>query len=329
MVAKLMPMRTRLLVGALALQFGVLGWMVYDHSRPMASGERFLLVCEPVDPRDLTKGDYVILSYGFQAFNSTQKEKLLKEWNQLHAGPTDLNASFSYTIKDDAPIYIPLKKGADGVASYGEPTLTKPTSDPFLLTRKGQGRWNWNNGDVRAGIESYYVAEGTGLAWEKLRNTGKLFAEVGVLPNGKAGLVALKPAPFATLQAFTHQPLERFFVTLKSDKPVTKLISTEADFAATFHPAPVNGKNAVTPKFPNEFVLLHTLPETDVATTIEFKNVRLNNGYLNAEVQVIRGEKQTFTTRPQAAIVISAKDLLGVSVRDDKRASLLEVRIRK
>jgi uncharacterized membrane-anchored protein len=329
MVAKLMPMRARLLVGALALQFGVLGWMVYDHSRPLASGERFLLACEPVDPRDLTKGDYVILRYGFQAFNSTQKENLLKEWNQRHPGPTDLNASFSYTIKDDAPIYIPLKKGADGVASYGEPTLTKPTSDPFLLTRKGQGRWNWNNGDVRAGIESYYVAEGTGLAWEKLRNTGKLLAEVGVLPNGKAGLVALKPAPFATLQAFTHQPLERFFVTLKSDKPVTKLISTEADFAATFHPAPVNGQNAVTPKFPNEFVLLHTLPETDVATTIEFKNVRLNNGYLNAEVQVIRGEKQTFTTRPQAAIVISAKDLLGVSVRDDKRASLLEVRIRK
>ncbi len=329
MVAKLIPMRTRLLVGALALQLGVLGWMVYDHSRPLASGERFLLVCEPVDPRDLTKGDYVILRYGFQAFNSTQKENLLKEWNQLHPGPTDLNASFSYTIKDDAPIYIPLKKGADGVASYGEPTLTQPSSSPFLLTRKGQGRWSWNTGDVRAGIESYYVAEGTGLAWEKLRNTGKLFAEVGVLPNGKAGLVALKPAPFATLQAFTHQPLERFFVTLKSDKPVTKMISTEADFAATFHPAPVNGKNAVTPKFPNEFVLLHTLPETDVATTIEFKNVRLNNGYLNAEVQVIRGEKQTFTTRPQAAIVISAKDLLGVSVRDDKRASLLEVRIRK
>jgi hypothetical protein len=110
---------------------------------------------------------------------------------------------------------------------------------------------------------------------------------------------------------------------------VTKLISTEADFAATFHPAPLNGQNAVTPKFPQEYVLLHTLPETDVDTTILFTGVRLNNGYLNAEVRVIRGEKQTFTIRPQAAIIVSAQDLRGVSLRDEKGERLLEVRIRK
>jgi hypothetical protein len=60
-----------------------------------------------------------------------------------------------------------------------------------------------------------------------------------------------------------------------------------------------------------------------------FTGVRLTNGHLHAEVRVIRGAKQTFTTRPQAAIIVSAQDLRGVSLRDEKGERLLEVRIRK
>ena len=328
-VAKLNAIQRPLIFGALALQFGVLGWMVYNHSRPQASGERFLLRCEPVDPRDLMKGDYVILRYGFQNLTDSQRRDLLKEWKELNpALATEPDESLSYMLPKDTRIYIPLRKGVDGIADYGEPTLKRPASGPFLLTRFGQSNWAWGT-DVRAGIESYYVSEGTGREWEKLRNKGKLLAEVGILPNGQAGLISLQATETGTLRAFTHRTLERFFVTLKADKPVTKLISTEADFAATFHPAPLNGQNAVTPKFPQEYVLLHTLPETDVDTTILFTGVRLTNGHLHAEVRVIRGAKQTFTTRPQAAIIVSAQDLRGVSLRDEKGEDLLEVRIRK
>ena len=328
-VAKLNTIQRPLVFGALALQFAVLGWMVYNHSRPQASGERFLLRCEPVDPRDLMKGDYVILRYGFQNLTDSQRRDLLKEWKEMHPSlATEPDESLSYMLPKDTRIFIPLRKGVDGIADYGEPTLKRPTSGPFLQTRFGQSNWAWGT-DVRAGIESYYVAEGTGLEWEKLRNKGKLLAEVGILPNGQAGLISLQATETGTLRAFTHRSLERFFVTLKADKPVTKLISTEADFAATFHPAPLNGQNAVTPKFPQEYVLLHTLPETDVDTTILFTGVRLTNGHLHAEVRVIRGAKQTFTTRPQAAIIVSAQDLRGVSLRDEKGERLLEVRIRK
>lgn len=327
--SKFSAIQRPLVCGALALQFAVLGWMVYNHSRPQAAGERFLLRCEPVDPRDLMKGDYVILRYGFQNLTDSQRRDLLKEWKELNpemaANP---NESLNNAVPKDTRIFIPLRKAVDGIADYGDPTLKRPTSGPFLQTRFGQSNWAWGT-DVRAGIESYYVTEGTGLEWEKLRNKGKLLAEVGVLPNGQAGLISLRATETGTMRAFTHRSLERFFVTLKADKPVTKFISTEADFAATFHPAPLNGQNAVTPKFPNEYVLLHTLPETDEATTIEFRNVRLNNGYLIAEVQVIRGEKQTFTIRPQAAIIVSAQDLRGVTLRNEKGGSLLDIRIQK
>lgn len=329
LLAKLEPYRRALLIGAITLQAGVLAWMVYDHSRPLSSGERFLLRCEPVDPRDLTKGDYVVLRYGFQNLADSQKKRLLAEWNSLHPeAEAEQSERFAYAMPKDTLIYIPLRKDVEGIADYGDPTLTRPATGPFLLARVGQSRWSWGT-DIRAGIESYYVAEGTGPVWEKLRNKGKLLAEVGVLPNGQAGLISLQATETGTLSAFTHRSLDRFFVTLKADKPVTKLISTEADFKATFHPAPLNGQNAVTPKFPQEYVVLHTLPETDVATTIEFRNVRLKNGTLLAEVQVVRGEKQTFTTRPQAAIVIPAEGLRGVTVQDADGDRLLEARIRK
>lgn len=327
-LAKLEPYRRAWLIGAIALQVGVLAWMVYDHSRPLSTGERFLLRCEPIDPRDLTKGDYVVLRYGFQNLADSQKKRLLAEWKSLHPEADTDDYALNYVLPADTLVYIPLRKDVDGIADYGDPTLQRPATGPFLLARVGQGRWSWDT-DIRAGIESYYVAEGTGPVWEKLRNKGRLLAEVGVLPNGQAGLISLQATETATLSAFTHRNLERFFVTLKADKPVTKLISTEAAFAATFHPAPLNGQNAVTPKFPQEYVVLHTLPETDVATTIEFRNVRLKNGILRAEVQVVRGEKQTFTTRPQAAIIISAEGLRGVTVLDDQGDYLLEAKIKK
>jgi len=188
-VAALVPHRRSLLAGALALQVAVLGWMVYDHSRPLASGERYLVLCEPVDPRSLTKGDYVVLSYGFQSLSHEQYQGLLKEWRQLHpAANAEEKASddtlrsgadqaefiarriFEQNVPPDTPIYFPLSKGPAGIAVFGDPTFTAPTSGAFLLTRRGHGTWGWNRTDVRAGIESFYIKEGTGAKWEKLRN---------------------------------------------------------------------------------------------------------------------------------------------------------------
>jgi hypothetical protein len=50
---------------------------------------------------------------------------------------------------------------------------------------------------MRFGIEAFFVPEGAGKEWEKLRQDGDLLAEIAVLPDGRAGLVDIRkdPAP--------------------------------------------------------------------------------------------------------------------------------------
>lgn len=324
-VAETLPRRSALMLGALGLQFLVLGWMVYNHSRPLTSGERFLLRCEPVDPRSLTKGDYVILRYGFQSFTEQQKAKLLKEWQVLHPGSGEDRSNFDYAITKDTPIYLPLSKDSAGIAVFGEPSLQQPVSGTFLLTRKGLSSWSWNNVDIRAGIESYYVAEGSGHVWEKLRNKGQLLAEVGILPNGQAGLISLQPIQTASIQSVRYRNLERYFVTLKDQVPVTKVIRTEAEFAANFHPAPLNGQNAIAPDFAKEMVILHTEPETDFARSITIQDIQIIQGVLSAKVIVKEGKQQSYTSRPQAAIIVPLEGVNSVEVRADQNGKVLSV----
>ena len=53
------------LVFAVGLQVAVLGAMIVHQARPLVTGDTILLRVVPVDPRDLFRGDYVILSYDF------------------------------------------------------------------------------------------------------------------------------------------------------------------------------------------------------------------------------------------------------------------------
>ena len=333
-LAALVPHRRALLAGALALQVAVLGWMIYDHSRPLASGERYLVLCEPVDPRSLTKGDYVVLSYGFQSLSHEQYQGLLKEWRQLHpAANAEEKASddtlrsgadqaeliarriFEQSVPKDTPIYFPLSKGPEGIAAFGDPTFTRPPTGAFLLTRRGQGSWGRNNADVRAGIESYYVAEGTGQTWEKLRNQSNLLAEVAVLPSGQAGLVSLKDASKGLLTAVPYRPLERFFYQGK--KPgslVADLVAYESEFQESFHPAPLNGRNAVPPDFTQEWLISLVDKESDRQTDISIISVERLRDELVVKVKVSHGEKQTFTTLPQTSIIVRKEGLRFVKV---------------
>lgn len=328
-VAETLPRRRGLLLGALGLQFLVLGWMVFNHSQPLMSGERFLLRCEPVDPRSLTKGDYVILRYNFQSITEQQQAKLIKEWRVLHPTSSEEQGYFAYTIPKDTPIYLPLSKDSAGIAVLGEPSLQPPTNGSFLLTRKGRSNQFWNNNEVRAGIEAYYVAEGSGLVWEGLRNKGQLLAEVGILPNGRAGLISLQTSGTASLQSVRYRTLERYFVTPKDQVPVTKVIRTEAEFAANFHPAPLNGKNAVAPNFAKEMVILHTLPETKYANTTVIKNIILRQGVLLATVSDQQGKEQSYMSRPQAAIIVPLEGVNAVEVRSsDYDVLLYEIKLR-
>lgn len=327
------PRRRGLLCGALALQCGVLGWMVYAHSRPVAVGERHLVLCSPVDPRDLLRGDYVILRHEFQTLREPQLRSLMKEWQEDHPEEAaaemklggDVKAEFiarrfyDRTIPNDTRIYVPLRKGPDGITTFGNPTLREPQAGPFLLARKGSGRWG--QGDLRAGLESFYVPEGTGAKWEKLRNQGNLLAEIGVLPDGRAGLVALKEAPQAKMTEVAHRPLERFFYQAKDARLLRgEVFADKASFDRAYHPAPLNGRNAVTPDFARECVVSVVDQETDFATDISVVSVMRIADVLFVTVKVTRGEKQTYRMRPQTAIIVPKDGLRVVDIRTTDRS---------
>ena len=59
-------MKTRPLLMAVlaaALQIGFLGWMIAGRTAILRGGHEVLLKVQPVDPRDLLRGDYVWLGY--------------------------------------------------------------------------------------------------------------------------------------------------------------------------------------------------------------------------------------------------------------------------
>ena len=298
----------------------VLGWMVYDHGRPLAAGERHLLLCEPVDPRSLLRGDYVILSYGFQRLTKDQQEALSKEWEQTHPEPAEDRLGHYARIPDDTRVYIPLNRPAHGVSSFGEPTLTKPATGAFLLARKGSG--TWGRGELRAGIESYYVEEGTGLKWEKLRNQSRLLAEVAVLPDGRAGLVGLREATAEVGVAVPYRRLENHFYQGKNQGYLrADLVTNQEAFEKAFHPAPLNGRNAVPPDFTQDCLISVVDKETDRQTTIAIVSVERLGTELIVTFKVTRGEKQTFTTIPQESILVRKEGLRNITIREEGGAN--------
>jgi len=317
-LAALAPHRRNLLAGAVALQVAVLGWMVYDHSRPLAQGERFLFVCQPVDPRSLLRGDYVILGYGFQTLTKEQEDALLKEWLAAHPAAEAEGTRpdyFAARVPEDTLVYVPLQRGAKGVTGFGNPTLRKPSTGPFLLTRKGAG--TWGRGSLRAGLESFYVAEGTGQAWEKLRNQSNLLAEVAVLPDGRAGLVALQDASKDFREPVRHRPLELHFYQNKDLHFLrAELVTDRAAFDRSFHPAPLNGRNAVAPDFAKECLVAIVDGETERDVRIEVVSVERLANEVTVLITVERGEKQTYKTLPQRAVVIDKAGVDFITVRE-------------
>ena len=191
---KVRPLSRRLLIAACVAQVAVIGYMVWNHLQPLRHGERIVVRAEPVDPRDMLKGEYVILSYDFARI--TDKESKL-----LYAklGLPD-NEDAGKWLPEDTTVFVPLVKKTNGEWTGGNPTLVRPSEGLYLQGLTGY-RWRGGN-ELRFGIEAYYVEEGKGAAWEKLRNTGLLKVTIAVLPNGKAGLVSIDAdtAPFKEIK---------------------------------------------------------------------------------------------------------------------------------
>ncbi|RVA45300.1 GDYXXLXY domain-containing protein, partial [Mesorhizobium sp. M7A.F.Ca.CA.004.11.1.1] len=90
----------RLVISALVLalvQIGFLSWIIAGRAAILRNGKEVLLKIEPVDPRDLLRGDYIILGYDISRIPVKMIANI----------PPDKLSS------DDTTIVVRLNKGSD------------------------------------------------------------------------------------------------------------------------------------------------------------------------------------------------------------------------
>ena len=293
------------------LQAGGLLWMAWHHGRPAETGQRFLLRCRGLDPRDLMRGEYVILGYEFSNPSSDDIGGLNQEWKDLHGeGDRGSMREPYWNLPEDTEIYLPLIVDAKGVASAGKPTLRRPASGSYLRGHAGSRQF----GLIRFGIEAFYIKEGTGREWEKLRDQGQLLAEIGVLPDGRAGLVGLRKADASLMESMPLVRLEQHFYTGKDSWQRIHVIKTRQEFDRLLSPARVMGPPPRLPDFTKEAVVVVAEPETDREVKIEFTGAARFGRSIALRYRTNIGEKTSFRSRPFAAIIVERGDATEVSV---------------
>ncbi|MCJ8051744.1 GDYXXLXY domain-containing protein [Shinella curvata] len=166
---------------AASLQTAVLGYMVEGRASILRNGADIRLKTLPVDPRDLLRGDYVILSYAISTI------------------PKSIVTGEVPKVNGRERLVVRLKPGADGLwtateASFG--TLA-PEEGSVLLRTQPFDYYSVTDGVlpdslfVSYGLERYYVPEGEGKVLEDARNQEELEVEARVSKDGTPQIARL------------------------------------------------------------------------------------------------------------------------------------------
>jgi uncharacterized membrane-anchored protein len=175
--------KAALFVAAILIQCALLVLMVADRMQILREGTEVTLQTQPVDPRDLLRGDYVVLRYDI---------------SQLPAGAL----AGQPAAERNPDVFVKLAPNANGlyeaVSVHAAPvTVTAP--EVLIRGRVanhggscGSGRRTFcDNLLIKYGLESYFVPEGEGRKLEQARNQQKLRVVAAVLPSGRAAIKRL------------------------------------------------------------------------------------------------------------------------------------------
>lgn len=163
------------LVGA--LQIGFLVSMIAGRAAVLRNGQEVVLEVEPVDPRDLLRGDYVILGY-----NISRVPAGLFPAGQARASSGEMRV-----------VHVRLRAGADGIwqpvaASFDVPPAADRAEGEVDVRGTTHSRWHADTAsvDVRYGIERFYVPEGEGREIERDLRQRTFRMKVAVAKDGTA-----------------------------------------------------------------------------------------------------------------------------------------------
>lgn len=160
--------------------------MIFSHVSLLQSGTEIVLKTEPVDPRSLFRGDYVILGYSISQLSESDLE------------------SWEGTYDKHDPVFITLhEQNGEWHAQSLSPSPPQTKSED-AVTIKGTVEYAYSPSledrsdseaeaslQIRYGIESYFVPEGVGKDLEKHRNEERLSMLIAVGKNGRAAIKGL------------------------------------------------------------------------------------------------------------------------------------------
>ncbi len=163
------------------IQCAILGYMIQSRASILKNGTEIVLKTEPIDPRDLLRGDYVTLGYSISQFAATE-----------------ISGDFNTFLDEATPVYVALKKDDDGSWQKSRVSIT-PISDlkpdeVLIAGRSVSGFTPQTSDNVRVnyGIERFYVPEGEGKPIEEAQGERRIDAVLMVDANGRAQMKALR-----------------------------------------------------------------------------------------------------------------------------------------
>lgn len=182
---------TRIIIGLLiaaALQFGFLISTIGGRINLLTNGTQMTLKALPVDPRDLFRGDYVILNYNISTIKASEI-KLPKDlepgqhiWVLMEPSKENPQAPWhavSVLSKYDSQHAGHLIKGTIISHHNRNPDWSKCTDTTCGYIR------------VSYGLGKFFLPEGTGKELEKARNAKNLSVLIAIGDDGTAAIKGL------------------------------------------------------------------------------------------------------------------------------------------
>jgi uncharacterized membrane-anchored protein len=179
------PPPPRYILAALVL-CGLILATVVQRAAILRSGQEARLELTPVDPRDLFRGDYVVLSYRIGTVNLPLNAAAAVARGQqvfVTLRPDANNMSRAVAISAVRPAVT-----GDDIVISG--FVTSPSACMLNDTGVRDCKLGTRAVDVRYGLESYFVPQGEGKKIEQTAR-GRLEVVAAVAPSGQAAIKRL------------------------------------------------------------------------------------------------------------------------------------------